>query len=56
MKAGRAGGIEAVVKAVSTHINNANVCINGCGALFNMTEDNGKSIDKGNKLKHEMNR
>ena len=44
MKAGAAGGIEAVVKAINTHINNADVCYRGCGALCNMTV-NGKAID-----------
>ena len=39
--AGEAGGIEVVVKAMNTHINNANVCENGCGALWNMAA-NGK--------------
>ena len=43
MKAGAAGGIEAVVKVISTHINNAGVCENGCGALRNMTVNNGKN-------------
>ena len=37
MKAGTAGGIEAVVKAINTHINNAGVCYRGCGALNSMT-------------------
>ena len=42
VKAGAAGGIETVVKAINTHINNAGVCYRGCGALWNMTA-NGKS-------------
>ena len=42
MKAGAAGGIEAAVKAINTHINNAGVCENGCDALRNMTI-NGKN-------------
>ena len=41
MKAGAAGGIEAVVKAINKHINNAGVCEQGCGALYSMTA-NGK--------------
>ena len=45
MKAGAAGGIEAAVKAINTHINNAGVCESGCGALNNMTF-NGKNTDK----------
>ena len=42
MKAGAAGGIDAAVKAINTHINNAGVCEWGCGALWNMTA-NGKN-------------
>ena len=41
MKAGAAGGIEAVVKVINTHIDNADLCEKGCGALNNMTA-NGK--------------
>ena len=41
MKSGTAGGIEAVVKAINTHIDNDGVCENGCGALRNMVT-NGK--------------
>ena len=37
MRAGKAGGIKAVVKAINTHIGNADVCYFGCGALWNMT-------------------
>ena len=48
MKARAAGGIEAVVKAINTHIENANVCEKGCGALCNMTF-NGKGTDKNTK-------
>ena len=44
VKAGAAGGIEAVVKAINTHIDNADVCQFGCGALRNMTVYNGKNI------------
>ena len=43
MKAGAVGGIEAAVKAINTHINNAGVCYSGCGALGVMTFDNGKN-------------
>ena len=43
MKAGKAGGVEVVVKAINTHIDNVDVCFSGCGALFNMTVNNGKS-------------
>ena len=57
MKAGAAGCIEAVVKAINTHINNAGVCDRGCGALNNMTANNGKNTDKTQmKTKMEMNR
>ena len=45
MKAGAAGGIEAVVKAINTHIDNADVCKSGCGALWIMTV-NGKNTTK----------
>ena len=38
-----AGGIEAVVKAINTHINNTGVCKAGFGALKNMTFNNGKN-------------
>ena len=39
------GGIETVLKAINTHINNAGVCYAGCCALRNMTV-NGKNTDK----------
>ena len=45
VKAGAAGGIEAVVKAINTHISNAGVCEQGCGALLNMTANNGKNTE-----------
>ena len=48
MRAGATGGIEAVVKAISTHVNNAGVCEQGCGALWNMA-NNGKNTLKTNK-------
>ena len=44
MKAGTAGGIEAVVKAISTHINNSSVCCAECGTLLIIT-NNGKNTD-----------
>ena len=37
VEAGRAGAIEAIVSAMKTHINNAGVCEQGCGALRNIT-------------------
>ena len=43
MKAGTAGGIEAVVKAINAHINNVDVCYAGCRVLWNMTLDDGKA-------------
>ena len=51
MKAGAAGGIEAVMKAINTHINNADVCENGCSALWNMTVNGKKQLNKANKNK-----
>ena len=49
VKAGAAGGIEAAVKAINTHIDNAGVCECGCGALWNMAL-NGKN----NWIKHQI--
>ena len=46
MKAGAARGIDAVVKAINTHIDNVDVCEKGCGALSNMTFNNGKNAVK----------
>ena len=58
MKAGAAGGIEVVVKAINTHIGNVGVCECGCGAFCNTTFNNGKNTDKAqqinNKLQHEQ--
>ena len=42
MKAGEAGGIEAVIQTMNAHVDNADVCKAGCGALMNMTANNGK--------------
>ena len=53
VKAGAAGGIEAAVKAINTHINNADVCQFGCHALWNMT-NNGKNTDKAPINENEM--
>ena len=39
---GDEGIIKAVVKAINTHIDNSDVCENGCWALWNMVLDNGK--------------
>ena len=49
VNAGARGGIEAVVKAINTHINNAGVCENGCGTLWNITRDSRKSMLRHNK-------
>ena len=46
MKTGTAGGIEVVVKAINTHINDPRVCQYGCEALRTMTANNGKTADK----------
>ena len=40
--AGKCGAIEAVVSAMKTHSDNADVCENGCYALNNITANNGK--------------
>ena len=46
MKAGATGGIDAVVKAINKHIDNAGVCYQGCGTLWSMTLSNGKTLGK----------
>ena len=46
MKAVAAGGIEVVVKVINTHIYSPDVCRTGCGAIWNMTINNGKNTDK----------
>ena len=43
MKAGGVGAIEAIVSAMKTHIDNADVCEQGCGSLKNITKNNGTS-------------
>ena len=45
IRAGTAGGIEAVIKVINTHIDNAGACEWGCRALWNMTA-NGKNTNK----------
>ena len=42
MKAGAAGAIEAVVKVINTHINNASVCEKGCDTLKSIATNGGK--------------
>ena len=58
MKAGIAGGIDAAVKAICTHIDNVGVCEWGCGALKNVIGNNGKSINNtynhSNKLNEQL--
>ena len=49
MKAGTAGGIEIVVKAINAHIDNASVCENGCCTLWNVTFNNGKNTEANNE-------
>lgn len=36
VKAGAAGGIKVIIKAMKKHISNANMCHYGCGAINNM--------------------
>ena len=40
---GDEGVIEAVVDTFGPHINNPDVCKQGCGALKNMIKNNGKN-------------
>ena len=51
VKAGKAGGIKAVVKAINAHIDSPSVCEAGCGALWNMINGNGKNTDKESECK-----
>ena len=46
MKAGTAGGIETVIKVINAHMNDADVCEQGCWAFGNMTIDGGDSDKK----------
>ena len=50
VKAERAGGIETIVKAMSIHIDDANISYAGCDALLNMSFKNSKSIMFTDKL------
>ena len=43
---GAVGGIEAVVKAINVHINNADICRAGCDALWFMVFNNSKTLIK----------
>ena len=40
VRIGKAGGIETVMKAISTHIDSVGVCEHGCWALRNMIDLN----------------
>lgn len=40
-KAGEFGAIETILNTMRVHINDAGICVNGCGALMNITM-NGK--------------
>ena len=42
IKAREAGAIEVIVNAMNAHINNGDICENGCGALMSITYKNGK--------------
>ena len=42
VKAGIAGGIEAIVRLINTHIDSVDVCVAGCDAIMNMTTNNCK--------------
>ena len=56
VKAGKAGGIEAVVEAMKAHIGNDGVCLNGCWALKNIVLNNGKNIlNNKSETKHSSN-
>ena len=54
-KVGELGGIEAVVKVISTHVGNAKVCQNGCLVLAYATDENGKNTDKQNNIQAKLN-
>ena len=53
MKAGAAGGVETVLKAINTHIDDTDVCENGCGALRSMAL-NGKNTDSKTQMKSDL--
>ena len=55
MKAGTAGGIEVVAKAIDIHTNSFHVCFSGCGALWNMI-NNGKNTNKSKATSNEQMR
>ena len=41
VRAGLAGGVEAIIKTINAHINKIDVCKAGCGALFAVIDENG---------------
>lgn len=43
-KAGDAGAINVILRAMKTHIESVDVCKFGCGALWSITDDNGKYV------------
>ena len=54
MKAGAAGEVEAVVKAINAYINNAGVCEQGCKTLVSTTTIDCKNTINSNKI-NKMN-
>ena len=46
VRVGAAGGIEAIVKAINAHIDNAELCKNGCSTLWDMIKNNGKNNEQ----------
>lgn len=43
-KIGELRAIDVIMSALTIHLNNANVCYNGCGALMNIALNNGKKV------------
>ena len=56
VKAGAAGGIEAVVKVINTYIDNVGVCEHGCSALMNMAINGKKNNTDKTWNEHEQMR
>lgn len=44
IKARESGAIEIILSTLRKHMNNADVCERGCGALMNIALNNGKNI------------
>ena len=55
MKAGKGDAIEVILNVMRTHINNSEVCYAGCGALMNITYNNGKQIEAQTKRNYSKN-